>query len=87
MSVDVANEEQVVEMVARTIGEFGRIDIFVSNAGNHRVAAYNKDNNRVLESDSGGEPDRSYGRHARSGPAYGCESKRSDDLHLIDHPV
>lgn len=37
MQTDVKGEEQVVELVERTIEELGRIDIFVNNAGGTRT--------------------------------------------------
>ncbi len=33
LKVDVTNEDEVAAMVDRTVAEFGRLDIFVSNAG------------------------------------------------------
>lgn len=33
IQTDVANEEQVQQMVAKTLGEFGKIDILVNNSG------------------------------------------------------
>ena len=35
LEVDVSEEDQVVAMVEHSLGEFGDLDIFVNNAGNH----------------------------------------------------
>ena len=40
LTVDVANAEQVRDMVDRAVGEFGRLDFLVNNAGAPRLVAW-----------------------------------------------
>src|SRR5947199_5396154 len=38
VQADVSNEEQVREMFAKTVAEFGRLDVLVNNAGIQKAA-------------------------------------------------
>jgi 3-oxoacyl-[acyl-carrier protein] reductase len=42
LACDVTSEEQVRALVADTMGEFGRLDVFVNNAGVTRDASLKK---------------------------------------------